>query len=136
MTKVLTADDILNSNDLERVKVDVPEWGGHVYLTVMTGIERDAWEMNLMKKGHDGKPEINWDRLKNLRARMLVSCITDKNGNRLFNAQQIDALGEKSSLVLDRLYDEAQKLNKISEEDIEELEGNLEAVPNGGSGTN
>ena len=40
----LTRDLILGMDDLSRVRVDVPEWGGHLFVRSMTGMERDAFE--------------------------------------------------------------------------------------------
>ena len=33
MSKFLSKQDILAANDLKRVEVDVPEWGGKVWVT-------------------------------------------------------------------------------------------------------
>ncbi len=115
---LLTADGILAAQDTDApVKVKIPEWGGDAYLRVMGGAERDQWELiaeaGIKKKTH-----------ANIRASLLVATLCDKDGKRLFGNGQSDALGKKSSIVIDRLFDVAQKLNKLKESDIDELEKN------------
>lgn len=121
----LTKDQILAAVDRPFVKVAVPEWGGDVYISVMTGMERDVYESELV----DGK-RVNYH---NIRARMLVRCLTDENGDRLFSDDDIRKLGDKSGAVLDRLWDKARTVNGMSQKDVDELAGNSEGVPSGGS---
>ncbi len=115
---MLTAEQILKSSDLgETEKVDVPEWGGHVYVRVMTGAERDRWEMTATKlvQQADGV---------NIRALFCSVVMCDENGNRLFNDSQASELGGKSAIALTRVFDKARKLNRVTDEDLEELEKN------------
>jgi len=63
----LTRDAILAANDTKLVPVEIPEWGGTVYVRPMTGAERDSYDMEMVATG---KPE-------NLRGRMAVRTICD-----------------------------------------------------------
>lgn len=118
--KQLTADDILGAKDLKRKKVEVPEWGGYLYISTLSGAARDAYEASVVSyKGN--VPEQN---LENIRAKFVAAAATDEDGNPLFTSDQVKELGKKSAAVLDRLFDIAQKLNAISDEDIEELAKN------------
>lgn len=113
----LDREKILNSEDLVREEVEVPEWGGNVCIRCMTGTERDNFESEayLMR----GKSvEINRD---NFRARLLVRTLADENGTRLFTDADIGPLGKKSAKVLDRLFGIAMRINGLSPEDVEEL---------------
>lgn len=112
----LNRDAILGASDLPVEEVEVPEWGGSVFLRSMTGSERDQWEMRI----HNNGPE----NISNIRASLLVLTLVDKDGNRLFKDKDIEALGAKSSSVLSRLFDVARKLNALSSDDVEELAGN------------
>ena len=41
---ILTRDQILQANDLVTETVEVPEWGGSVFVKSLTGVERDQFE--------------------------------------------------------------------------------------------
>jgi hypothetical protein len=115
----LSRDAILKVDDLPFEDVEVKEWGGVVRIRTMTGSERDAWEQALF----DEKGKIK--KAKDIRASFLVLCLIDENGQRIFKDTERDTLGAKSSLVLDRLFTVAQRLNGLGKKDVEELEKNL-----------
>lgn len=121
---MLSAEQILKANDLaELKKVDVPEWGDFVYVRKMSGIERDRWEL-LVSKSVDSPMKAN------VRASLCAMTICDDKGNRLFTDNQINALGAKSAVALNRVFEKSQKLNRLTDDDLEELEKNsLAAVP-------
>ena len=54
--------------------------------------------------------------------------IVDDQGNRIFSNAEIDALGKKSSIALDRVFDVAQELNGIGSDTIKDLEKNSGAI--------
>lgn len=110
---------ILNAVDSKLEKVDVPEWGGEVYLRTLTGTERDRFEASCLVGGKFGPQGM-----QNIRARLMVLCICDAEGKRLFDDKDAIELGAKSAAVLDRLFAAAQRLNGLSEQDVEELAKN------------
>lgn len=114
----LSKDLILSADDLKKEEIDVPEWGGKVCIRTMRGEERDSFEQSIF----DGQGTVK-DKLDNVRARLLVLVLVDEAGNRLFTDQDIPALGKKSAGVLDRLFEVAKRLNRISRKDVEELAG-------------
>lgn len=118
MTETLTKEAILAKQDLATELVSVPEWGGHVYVKMMTGIERDAWESSIV--GTTG----NQRNLNNIRARLVALTACDDQGCRLFSDADVGELGKKSAKALDRVFAAAQKVNALTESDIKELEGN------------
>lgn len=117
---MLTKEAILGADDLKRELVNVPEWGGDVYVYTMTGEERDAWEVSIM----DGKGKTSF---LNIRAKLCARTIRDEEGNRYFTDKEIDLLGKKSGQALDRIFDVAKRLNGIGKEEIKELEKNSES---------
>jgi len=119
-------DQILQTDDLPTEAIHVPEWAVTVYLRSMTGTERDAFEASLFVEGKGGNRQQN---LKNLRARLAAKTMVDEVGERLFADKEADisALGAKSSKALDRIFQRAQEINGMRDEDVEEMVGNSEA---------
>ena len=118
---MLTRDQILGADDLTREKVDVPEWGGFVYVRELTASEKDALDAeNYVLKGRD--VQVN---RRDFKARLLVRSICDDKGKTLFTLKDIQALGAKSLKAMERVAAVALKLSAMSEESQEELAGNL-----------
>lgn len=112
----LSAEDILNKDDLPRESVDVPEWGGTIWIRIMNGIERDAFEASLAEQARSGKSKA--EQMRNYRARLVVMAACDKDGRRLFADNQADALGEKNAAAIERCYDVAERLNLIGDQEV------------------
>ncbi len=114
----LTKEQALNADDLRSQEVEIPEWGGSVWVRTMTGEERDAFEVAVMNG--DG---IHRD---NFRARLAVATVVDVEGDRVFEDSDIGPLGRKSAAALDRIMGVAMKLNGLSKDDVEDMVGNSE----------
>ena len=125
---MLTKDQILSAQDLQREEVDVPEWGGKVWVQAMTGTARDAFEAGILK---GGKLESH-----NLRAKLAVASIVDDKGAPMFTESDIDKLGGKSAAALDRISAVAQRLSGLSEADVKDLEKNSGSGPDEDSPSN
>lgn len=119
---LLSRDAILGAVDTQFEIVEVPEWGGTVRIKGMTASERDRFEDSIMdQKGKDVR--LNH---VNMRAKLLTMCIVDETGNRVFNNDDIRALGAKSAKAINRCMEVAQTLNGISDEDVGELTENFD----------
>jgi len=120
---------ILDVKDIEIEKVEVPEWGGFVFVKGMTGLERDTFEASIVQqRGKDAR--VN---MVNIRAKLASQTICDEEGIRLFNDKDVSDLGKKSANALQRVFDVAQRLSGITEDDVDELADNLEKNPLDGS---
>lgn len=121
----LNIDDILNAQDTKDEKVMVPEWGdaeSFVVIRTMTAESRDAYEQSLFETNEKGGYEKN---LSNARAKLVAACVLGPDGKRMFKSDaHVKALGDKSAAVVDRIFAACQKLNAISDADVEELSGN------------
>lgn len=106
----LSRDQIFAADDLRIEKVECPEWGGEVYVKLMSGSERDRFEIS-----HTANPD------KDIRARLIVSTVCDCTGVLLFTPADTESIGGKSSAVLDRIFSAAIKLNRIRKEDVDDL---------------
>jgi hypothetical protein len=118
---VLTREAILGVDDLQVEVVDVPEWGGAVRVRGLTGAERDAFESSII----DQRGKKSRIILRNIRAKLVVLSVVDGENKSLFNEGDVKALGSKSASALQRVFNVAQRLSGISDEDVEELAGNL-----------
>lgn len=127
--KLLSRDAILGAADLPQERVSVPEWGGTVILRGMSGAERDAFEAGIMVTKGD-KDVVD---PRNLRARLIVRCVIDEDGKRLFADEDAEFLGAKSASVISRLFDVARRLCGMGENDINELRANFADGPDDAS---
>jgi hypothetical protein len=115
--RLLTRAEILESEDLATEPVRVPEWHGQVTVRAMTGSERDAYESEMFSsKG--GTVEYN---LQNVRAKLCARTIVDAKGSRMFSDSDIVLLGLKSAAALERVFKVAQRLSRLTQEDVKEL---------------
>ena len=128
----LTKEQILAVQDVNPVAVEVPEWGGTVYVRPMSAGERDRWEGELLERGEKRKESIK-AATENLRAVFLAKCLCDDAGVLLFGPDDIEALAGKSYRAVDRAFEAAQTINGLSEADVEELEKNSAGGPDAAS---
>ncbi|MEU7617185.1 hypothetical protein AB0B27_13975 [Micromonospora rifamycinica] len=126
---LLTRDQILSAEDILTEDVEVPEWGGTVRVKGMSGAERDHFEAGSLK-GKGKNRDVN---LANLRARLVAASCVDEHGQRLFRQIDIEALGRKSAAALGRVYDVAQRLAGLTDEDVDELTEDFPDDPSGPS---
>jgi hypothetical protein len=125
----ISREQILAVRDLTIEEVEVDAWGGTIGVRVMTGAERDRFEGMILDAQERGQ------RTENFRARLLSLCLCDQQGGRLFDTLEIDRLGEKSCVALDQLFDVARRLNKLSPDEVDKLQGNSVPDLNGASGS-
>jgi hypothetical protein len=118
---ILTRQAILACNDLKTETVSVPEWGGEVIVRSMTGAQRDEYEAAVMQQ-RGKNVQIN---LRGARARMVAWTVVDENGQRLFEPNDVDALGEKNAAALDLVFGIAMRLSGMTKADVDELTANL-----------
>ena len=120
---LLTKDQIFAADDLEVEVVEVSEWGGSVKIRGLTGRERDRLEATVALT--DAKGTQIGTNLDNLRARLCSMAIVDDEGKQLFTTKEdVLNLGRKSALVLNRLFEIAQRLSGLTEKDVEALTKN------------
>jgi len=126
---MLTKEDILNARDIVKELVQVPEWGGEVYVKSLTGAERDQFEASVVEM-RGSNQRFN---MKNVRAKLAAIAICDEAGERLFSAEDVATLSQKSAAALDRVFGVASRLSGLSSEDVDNLRKNLGAEVEGDS---
>lgn len=121
----LTKKQILEAQDLVTEVVSVPEWSGEVRVRSLSAAERDQFEDKIVKREGKRSRVI----LTDVRAKLAAACMIDEAGERLFSDAEVAALTKKSAAALQRVFDVAQRLAGITDEDAEELEKNSGSVP-------
>ena len=111
---MLSKKDILGKDDLKVEIVEVPEWGGSIRVSTMSAFARDRFEANIAKQG--GGIDTH-----NIRAKLAIATIVDEENKPLFNESDIEKLGNKSCAALDRVFAAAQRLNLITDKEVETL---------------
>lgn len=125
----LSRDSILTAHDTKTVALAVPEWNGEVYLRVLSGTERDAFEATCQPDPSGRK------NLLNFRARFAVLVIANEKGERLFTDADVAALGKKAAPVLNRIVEAGFALNALSPAEVDALGKTSEPVQSDASGS-
>lgn len=112
----LTKDQILAVDDMGLLEVEVPEWGGSVFVRVMSVGERDSYENEWMVNKHKG--------VENFRSKFLQRVLCDEKGELLFTPNDVGGLAKKSARVITRVWDAAMRHNALTDDDVEELAKN------------
>lgn len=120
--KLLSKEDILKADDRKIVEVDVPEWGGSVRVSQINAAARCG--LTMMMLGKDGKPLPAIELNRVLTLGLVAAAVVDENGEQLFTEADIEALGKKSAVALDKVFAAADKLNGISAAMQEDLRKN------------
>jgi hypothetical protein len=129
MGQLLTRELLLAKQKLEIVKVELED-GDFVYVRQMTGHERDSFEHSLLRKWTDekGKEQQTYES-EDFRAKLAVQTICDEDGKLILQPGDYPTLSYNMGIKkLETIINQAQKLNKISEEDKENL------IKNSGAG--
>jgi hypothetical protein len=108
---ILTAEQIRNQNDLKIEIVDVPEWGGEVKIKEMNVRQRGEFELWVKK---------NENNLVEIRERLLVMVVVDDDGMPLFKESDVSVLQQKNAVPVDRIFEAAIKLNKLSNKSLDD----------------
>ena len=114
---------LLTKEVLETVKVDLGK-GDFVYVRQMTGRERDKFEQTLIKENKNAEGGFE-KALDDFRAKLAVCTVCDEKGNLLLTPADASTLSQcMSAARLEKIVNKAQELNKITEEDKENLTKN------------
>lgn len=113
---ILNKDDILKANDRKLTEVDVPEWGGSVFLGKMALNDLLVfWGTNYNEDGKAKKKDLD------VMLDMLLKSLMNANGERLFEDDDRHILASKDSEVLTRLFKKCSSavyLDPIAHKDL------------------
>jgi hypothetical protein len=123
----LTKQQILSTSP--RLKeVEVPEWGGSVFIRPLTIHE----QAKLADLGTKYEKNSVVDRMKNCTLRLVQWSVCDDQGNPLFETADLEPLMNKAASAFLRLQDAILALSGLTEESRKELEKNLLSAPSDG----
>lgn len=125
---LLSKSAILGAADLKHEDVHVPAWGGTVRIRAMTGQERDEFRSAIATE--EGHVPVG-----RFAAALLVACIVDEAGERLFSESDMAAVQKKSAASLDGPAAVAMRLNGLGGQAVEEAVKNSEADQSADSGS-
>ena len=93
---------------------------GKAFIKGLTAAERDDYEQTLVETAPNGQTRVK-RKQRNMRASLVVRCLVNENGERLFSDKDTEALGNVDGAVIDKLWDVARKLSgmTVSEADVE-----------------
>jgi len=129
--KELTADAIFSADDMDVAPVDVPEWGGKIYVRRLTGRERDEFEQ-LMTDRRQGRSAM---KVQGVIAKMVILAACTSDGTKLFTSKDAEGkLNEKACSPLMRIFDAAMAVSGMRDDDIENIVEGLEQGPSASSG--
>jgi uncharacterized protein with ATP-grasp and redox domains len=131
----LDREKLLEKQELEIVKVDLGN-NEFVYVRAMTGHERNEFERSILREVRDKRGRVRdyEASLEDYRAKLAVFTVCDNKGELLLKATDVRTLSHNVSAArLEKIVNEAQRLNAITEEDREELLKNLEGDPGANS---
>lgn len=124
--KRLSRDEILGADDLKTEDLYVPEWGGTVRVRALSARDREILRESV--SGPDGDVNVG-----QLRMRLVIMSTVDESGEKVFTLNDYDALQEKNSAAVDRIFAVAQRLCKLRPVDLEEMAGNSPEGPSDSS---
>jgi len=115
----LNREKLLEKEELEVIRVDLGK-DEFVYVKQMNGREREAFEKTIVSVSDDGKKVDQT--LDDFRAKLAVRTVCDENGVLLLKPDDYETLScNMSAARLTAIADAAGELNKISEQDKEDL---------------
>ena len=105
----LSKNAILAHDDKDIKRISVPEWGGEVCIRVLNGEERARFESIFTEKKEDL-----------FKVRFVACSLCDEDGSRLFKDDEVEALAEKSSRVINRLFDACWEHSCLASASVDE----------------
>jgi hypothetical protein len=129
---LLTRQQVIAAQDLKSIDVPVPEWGegAEVRMRLLNARERNEIESRMFKeeitKDESGENVVRRvvDPAVNMRVLLVGSVLINEDGSRMFSDDELNMLDSKAAAVINRLFNEAQKINAMANQSLEEAEKN------------
>lgn len=102
--------------------LEVPEWDTTVWIKELTLKERDVFEKQQIIRGEDGSMSMD---TMGLKARLIILCVCDEDGNQVFSQEDEVAVNELGAAVMEKVFSACQRVNKMRKQDTEEASAPL-----------
>jgi hypothetical protein len=114
----LTREQILNMKDLSEEIVEVRSWGGEVIVRGASAFDREAYEQAVyITTEVDGKTKVVFNNSITAKIKLVVKCVFDGEGKRLFQDTDEEALGGKLSGPINKIFKLIQTLSAMGDEE-------------------
>ncbi|HQW36780.1 MAG TPA: hypothetical protein PL074_07035 [Thermoflexales bacterium] len=113
MSGILTRNQILASSVIKRERVNVPAWGGDVWIRELTIAERDRYKVHMMRVDENGKITPALDRIAEIRVMLVEMAACDDEGQSLFQPGDVAKLGGDSDEAVEQLSTVAMRLSGL-----------------------
>lgn len=117
---LLTRDQFLVADGLKSEEFFVAPLKGNVRIKSICATDKDIFEQK--SKSKDGC-------IENIRAWLVAMSVVDENDKQIFHLEDIEKIGKMSSATIDLIVERIQKLNKITDAELEEAIKNSEGIP-------
>lgn len=107
MSKLTSALDILQIDDLEVMEVSIPEWGKDAVVL----IRRLSADEVIKFVADKGKDEVR----KDAAIKLLILSVVDESGQRIFDESHIEGLKKKSMKAILRIQEAALEHNGMND---------------------
>lgn len=112
----LSREQILRSRgDRKPVRLEVPEWGGAVFVRVLSA--KDQMELSEGVKPTE------------MPVKVILHCLVDEQGNRILQDEDADALGEEEFPIVMRVFAAVAELNGLSTKELKEAVESFRPAP-------
>ena len=108
--KDLSREDIKSARDVEVVRVEVPEWGGAIYISPLT--------VNGREKLMPEYEKVSEDDTAGIKMLLFVATAQDKNGKQLFTYADIPWLREKRATAIDKAFEIAESKAAVTDKSL------------------
>lgn len=107
-------DKILSADDLTSERVEVPEWDVTLEVRSPSAKARSRMVASAQRKDEDGESTMD---LESIYPLLLIACCFDpESGEQVFTSDDIDAINDKSSAVVDRVAKACLRVSGLSED--------------------
>ncbi len=104
----LTREQILAARSRRKpIPLEVPEWGGTVYIKVLSAGD----QVEMSSNGHKDAELPVW---------LLAGCLVSEDGERLFTDEDVPGLLEEEFPIIMRVFSEAARHNGLSTKELDE----------------
>lgn len=118
--KALTRDQIFSKPpEFAREKVEVPQWGGHVYVKQISARDIESWQDWL------GEQDDTKGVKHSFRVKLILLCVCDEDGRLIFtDAADLAVLTDRENSVVELLWLACRRVNRMDKEATEKAAKN------------